>query len=160
MILLFFTTAFNYSFYNYLFVWLHQVLGHRIFLHNVGSFIPTHGLSSCGTWHLENAGSAVVAWGLSCSAACGNPVPDQRLNLHSFHCKAVPQTLDHQGSPLIIFEIFFWITHHVFLLSLLASFLSLFLPLFYFIFLISFLHVDGNVCEYLVMSDSLWPNEL
>ena len=72
--------------------------------------------------------------GLSCSAACGNAVPEQRLNLRSSHCKAVPQTLDHQGSLLNIFEIFFWITHHVFLLSLPASFLSLFLPYFFFKF--------------------------
>ena len=51
------------------------------------------------------AGSAVVAHGPSCSAACGI-FPDQGLNPCPLHWKADSQPLCHQGSPIsLIFEV-------------------------------------------------------
>ena len=46
---------------------------------------------------LQSAGSAVVAHGLSCSAACGI-FPDQGLNPRPLHWQADSQPLHHQGS--------------------------------------------------------------
>ena len=47
----------------------------------------------------RRAGSAVVAHGLSCSAACGI-LPDQGSNPCPLHWQADSQPLRHQGSPL------------------------------------------------------------
>ena len=47
----------------------------------------------------RRAGSAVVAHGPSCSAACGI-FPDQGSNLCSLHWQADSQPLRHQGSPM------------------------------------------------------------
>ena len=53
------------------------------------------------------AGSAVVAHGPSCSAACGI-FPDQGLNPCPLHWQADSQPLRHQGSPVFTFKIFMW----------------------------------------------------
>ena len=57
-------------------------------------------LQSTGSRH---AGSAVVAHGPSCSAACGI-LPDQGPNPCPLHWQADPQPLHHQGSPKHIFK--------------------------------------------------------
>ena len=49
------------------------------------------------------AGSAVVAHGPSCSAACGI-FPDQGSNPCPLHWQADSQPLRHQGSPSLSFE--------------------------------------------------------
>ena len=56
-------------------------------------------LRSTGSRH---AGSAIVAHGPSCSAACGI-FPDQGSNPCPLHWQADSQPLCHQGSPLPIF---------------------------------------------------------
>ena len=48
------------------------------------------------------AGSAIVAHGLSCSAACGI-FPDQGSNPCPLHWQADSQPLHHQGSPFFLF---------------------------------------------------------
>ena len=53
----------------------------------------------------RRAGSAVVAHGPSCSAACGI-FPDQGSNPCPPHWQAGSQPLRHQGSPIITFEQF------------------------------------------------------
>ena len=50
----------------------------------------------------RRAGSAIVAHGPSCSAACGI-FPDQGSNLCLLHWQADSQPLRHQGSPLSLF---------------------------------------------------------
>ena len=49
----------------------------------------------------RRAGSAAVAHGPSCSAACGI-LPDQGSNPCALHWQADSQPLRHQGSPLIV----------------------------------------------------------
>ena len=62
---------------------------------------------SCGAQALGHVGSVVLAYGVSCLAACGL-LPDQGLNQYLLHCKADSQPLDHQGSPRgALFLIFF-----------------------------------------------------
>ena len=61
-----------------------------------------HGLSLRSTGS-RRAGSAVVAHGPSCSAACGI-LPDQGSNPCPLHWQADCQPLCHQGSPWIIFK--------------------------------------------------------
>ena len=51
---------------------------------------------------LQSAGSAVVAHGASCSAACGI-LPDQGSNLCPLRWQADSQPLHYQGSPEIMF---------------------------------------------------------
>ena len=56
------------------------------------------------------AGSAIVAHGPSCSAACGI-LPDQGSNPCPLHWQADSQPLRHQGSPTFLilkFLLFFW----------------------------------------------------
>ena len=48
--------------------------------------VGAHGLSNCGSWALST-GSTVVAYGLSCSVACGT-FPDQGSNLCLPHWQA------------------------------------------------------------------------
>ena len=57
----------------------------------------------------RRAGSAVVAHGPSCSAACGI-FPDHGLNSCPLHWQADSQPLRHQGSPAFVlcFGFFFW----------------------------------------------------
>ena len=62
-----------------------------------------HGLSLWSTGS-RRAGSAVVAHGPSCSAACGI-FPEQGSNPCPLHWQADSQPLRHQGSPAIIFNI-------------------------------------------------------
>ena len=50
----------------------------------------------------RRAGSAIVAHGPSCSAACGT-FPDQGSNPCPLHRQADSQPLRHQGSPLFYF---------------------------------------------------------
>ena len=50
----------------------------------------------------RHAGSAVVAHGHSCSAACGI-LPDQGSNPCPLHWQADSQPLCHQGSPYLLF---------------------------------------------------------
>ena len=58
---------------------------------------------SCG----KCIGFVVVAYGVSCLAAC-EILPDQGLNRCLLHCTADSQPLDHQGSPRgALFLIFF-----------------------------------------------------
>ena len=58
----------------------------------------------------RRAGSAIVAHGPSCSAACGI-LPDQGSNPCPLHCQADSQPLCHQGSPTIFFLICFtWVS--------------------------------------------------
>ena len=54
----------------------------------------------------RRAGSAIVAHGHSCSAACGI-FPDQGSNRCPLHWQADSQPLRHQGSPLIFTK---WVT--------------------------------------------------
>ena len=54
----------------------------------------------------RRAGSATVAHGPSCSAACGIP-PDQGSNPCPLHRQADSQPLRHLGSP----QVYFWINH-------------------------------------------------
>ena len=56
-------------------------------------------LWSTGSRH---AGSAIVAHGPSCSAACGI-FPDQGSNPCPLHWQADSQPLHHQGSPILLF---------------------------------------------------------
>ena len=49
----------------------------------------------------RRAGSAIVAHGRSCSAACGI-FPDQGLNPCPLHRQADSQPLRHQGSPIVL----------------------------------------------------------
>ena len=49
------------------------------------------------------AGSAIVAHGPSCSAACGI-FPDQGSNPCPLHWQADSQPLRHQGSPILFFK--------------------------------------------------------
>ena len=67
------------------------------------------GAQALGAWasvvvacRLQNAGSVVVAHGLSCSAACGIFL-DQGLNLCRLHWPADSSPLHHQGSPIPVF---------------------------------------------------------
>ena len=55
----------------------------------------------------RRAGSAVVAPGLSCSAACGI-FPDQGLNPCPLNWQADSQPLRHQGSPIPVFKNYFF----------------------------------------------------
>ena len=56
--------------------------------------LQTRRLSNCS----RRAGSAIVAHGPSCSAACGI-LPDQGSNPCPLHRQADSQPLHHQGSP-------------------------------------------------------------
>ena len=71
------------------------------------------GILHCGSWAPEYMGCIVEAPGRSCLVACGILVPPSRVEPVSPHCKADPQALDHQGSPLIHCS---WIPSHVVLL--------------------------------------------
>ena len=53
----------------------------------------------------RRAGSVVVAYGPSCSAACGI-LPDQGSNPCPLHWQADSQPLCHQGSPLVTLDSF------------------------------------------------------
>ena len=53
---------------------------------------------------LQDAGSVVVANGLSCCLACGI-FPSQGLNPCLLHWQADSLPLNHQGSPLISFDV-------------------------------------------------------
>ena len=55
----------------------------------------------------RRAGSAIVAHGPNCSAACGI-LPDQGLNPCPLHWQADSQPLCHQGSP-----VFFFLRFHI-----------------------------------------------
>ena len=70
-------------------------------------FIAVHGpltiaASPVGSTGSRRAGSAVVAHGPSCSAACGI-FPDQGSNPCPLHWQADSQPLRHQGSPVSLF---------------------------------------------------------
>ena len=80
------------------------------------AFCSFCGFSSGGhssSWHaglslsrpllLRSTGSAVVAHGPSCSAACGI-FPDEGLNPCPLHWQADSQPLHHQGSPISSFK--------------------------------------------------------
>ena len=54
----------------------------------------------------RRAGSAIVAHGPSCSAACGI-LPDQGSNPCPPHWQADSQPLRHWGSPMCLFELWF-----------------------------------------------------
>ena len=56
------------------------------------------------------AGSATVAHGPSCSAACGI-FPDQGSNPCPLHWPEDSQPLRHQGSPFFFFKLIFWPRH-------------------------------------------------
>ena len=71
------------------------------------------GLSPSRPLLLWSAGSAVVAHGPSCSAACGI-LPDQGSNPRLLHWQADSQPLCHQGSPNIFF-FFFLIYFYLFM---------------------------------------------
>ena len=60
------------DYFLYVFIWLPQVLvvAGKIFVVSCKIF-AVHGLSSCGMWALEHAGSGVMAHRLNCSMACG-----------------------------------------------------------------------------------------
>ena len=55
----------------------------------------------------RRAGSAAVAHGPSCSAACGI-LPDQGSNPRPLHWQADSQPLHHQGSPILFLNYFFY----------------------------------------------------
>ena len=69
-------------------------------LHRGARAFHCRGLSLRGTGS-RRAGSAVVAHGLSCCAACGI-FPDQGSNPCPLHWQADSQPLRHQGSPAIV----------------------------------------------------------
>ena len=99
---------FFFNIYLFIYLWLCWV------------FVSVRGLSSCGKWGplfiavrrpltiaaslllrstgSRCAGSAIVAHGPSCSAACGI-FPDQGSNPCPLHWQADSQPLRHQGSP-------------------------------------------------------------
>ena len=58
----------------------------------------------------RRAGSAVVAHGPNCSAACGI-LPDQGSNPCPLHWQADSQPLCHQGSPWLEFLMLFFFKH-------------------------------------------------
>jgi len=66
---------------------------------HVESFAVVRGLSSCGVWAAECAGSVTVGHGLGCSVSCGSLAPRPGVKCMSLHCKADSQLLYHQGSP-------------------------------------------------------------
>ena len=57
---------------------------------------------------LWSMGSVVVAYGLSCSTACGIFL-DQGLNSCLLHWQSNSLTLSHQGSPKIYFFFFYYV---------------------------------------------------
>ena len=83
----------------------------------------------------RRAGSAVVAHGPSCSAACGIP-PDQGLNPCPLHWQADSQPLGHQGSPSS--WVFIWFCQMLFLYLLIWSCAFSFLACSYDVTLINF----------------------
>ena len=104
------------TFIIYLFIYLLAVLGLRFCARAFSSCGKRGPLSSsrCAglslSWPLllrstgsRRAGSAVVAHGPSCSAACGI-LPDQGSNPCALHWQADSQPLRHQGSPLPLSE--------------------------------------------------------
>ena len=93
----------------------------------MGLHFCARALSSCGKWgplfiavrgplttvaspvagtDSRRTGSAIVAHGPSCSAACGI-LPDQGPNPCPLHWQADSQPLRHQGSPQMIFNAWF-----------------------------------------------------
>ena len=55
-------------------------------------------LGHVGFSYCKYVGLVVVAYGVSCPAACWI-LPDQGLNRYLLHCKADSEPLDHQGCP-------------------------------------------------------------
>ena len=104
------------SYFIYLFIYLFiAVLGLR-FVRGLSLVAASRGHSSswCAGLSLSRplplqgtgsrrAGSAVVAHGPSCSAACGI-FPDQGSNPCPLHWQADSEPLRHQGSPIILFN--------------------------------------------------------
>ena len=70
----------------------------------------------------RRAGSVIVAHGPSCSVACGIP-PDQGSNPCALHWQADSQPLRHQGSPALVFIIFYYFISnpHLYFLHTLCS---------------------------------------
>ena len=105
---------FNYNFI-YLFFWLRWVFVSVRGLSLVAAS-GGHSSSRCAglslSWPLllrstgsRRAGSAIVAHGPGCSAACGI-LPDQGLHPCPLHWQADSQPLRHQGSPKNVFCLF------------------------------------------------------
>lgn len=53
-----------------------------IFVVHVESFVVVHGLSSCGMWAVECAGSVTVGHGLGCAVSCGSLAPRSGIQMH------------------------------------------------------------------------------
>ena len=66
---------------------------------HVESFVVVHGLSSCGMWAAEHAGSVTVRHRLGCSVSCGILAPWPVIKCMSLPCKVDSQLLSPQGSP-------------------------------------------------------------
>ena len=64
----------------------------------LGIFVAAGEVSSCA-WALECMGSVVVAWGLSCPAACGILAPQPGIKPTSPALQRGFLTTGHQGSP-------------------------------------------------------------
>ena len=109
------TLSFFFNFYLFYFFWLCWVFVSVRGLSLVAAS-GGHTSSRCAGLSLSrplllrrtgsrHAGSAVVAHGLSCSAACGI-FPDQGSNPCPLHWQADSQPLSHQGSPTLSFCFF------------------------------------------------------
>ena len=71
----------------------------------------------------RRAGSVVVAYGPSCSAACGI-FPDQGSNPRPLHWQADSQPLHHQGSPEKSFLITFFMSYKLIIYLAIGHILS------------------------------------
>ena len=110
-----FVVLFIYLFIFNLFIYLFWLCWVFVSVRGLSLVAASRGHSSSGctglslSWPLllrstgsRCAGSAVVAHGRSCSAACGI-FPDQGSNPCPLHWQADSQPLRHQGSPLLTF---------------------------------------------------------
>ena len=112
-ILLFFLKEFLYFYFLFIYLWLCWILVSVRGLSLVAAS-GGHSSSQCVGLSLlrplllqstgsRRAGSVVVAYGPSCSAACGI-FPDQGSNPCPLHWQADSQPLRHQGSPGGLFK--------------------------------------------------------
>ena len=66
----------------------------------LASVVAAQGLTSCGSWALERAGSVDVVHGICCSTACGI-LPDHESNPCPLRWQGDSHLPCHQGSPFL-----------------------------------------------------------
>ena len=117
-------------------------------------FIAMRGPLSLRSTGSRRAGSAIVAHGPSCSAACGI-LPAQGSNPCSLHWQADSQPLRHQGSPIFFFfnEVVWWCGVSI---SWCFTFLSTF---FYLWFQVGLSLRNGSYVGPLISCDSLYTQK-